>query len=59
MSALDLPPGIGLVGTPLGTFRAPGRARRAAVIALIAVAVLGAITWALVSRHPYRLSTCR
>jgi hypothetical protein len=56
MSALDLPPGIGLVGTPLGTFRAPGRARRAALIALVAVAVLGAITWALVSRHPYRRS---
>jgi hypothetical protein len=54
MSALDLPPGIGLVGTPLGTFHAPRRARRAAVIALIAVVVLGAITWLLVSRHPYR-----
>lgn len=53
MSALDLPPGIGLVGTPLGTFLAPRRARRAAAIALVAVAVLGAITWALVSRHPY------
>jgi hypothetical protein len=56
MSALDLPPGIGLVGTPLGTFHAPRRARRAAVIALIAVVVLGAITWLLVSRHPYRQS---
>lgn len=54
MSAVDLPPGIGLVGTPLGLFRAPGRARRAAAISLIAVAVLGAITWALVARHPYR-----
>jgi len=54
MSALDLPPGMGLVGTPLGTFRAPGRARRAAAIALVAVVVLGAITWALVARHPYR-----
>ena len=56
MSALDLPPGIGLVGTPLGTFHAPRSARRAAVIALIAVVVLGAITWLLVSRHPYRQS---
>jgi hypothetical protein len=56
MSALDLPPGMGLVGTPLGTFRAPGRARRGAAIATIAVIVLGAITWALVARHPYRAS---
>lgn len=57
MSAIDLPPGIGLVGTPLGTFRAPLGARRAAAISLIVVAVLGAITWALVSRHPYRRSS--
>lgn len=57
MSALDLPPGIGLVGTPLGIFHAPGRARRAAAIALVAVVVLGAITWVLVSRHPYRRSS--
>ncbi|TMQ19484.1 MAG: hypothetical protein E6J90_03375 [Deltaproteobacteria bacterium] len=54
MSALDLPPGIGLVGTPLGTFGAPRRARRAAAIALTAVVALGAITWLLVSRHPFR-----
>jgi hypothetical protein len=56
MSALDLPPGIGLVGTPLGTFHAPGRARRGTAIALAAVVVLGAITWFLVSRHPFRRS---
>ena len=54
MSAVDLPPGIGLVGTPLGTFRAPPRARRGASIALILVVALGAITWGLVARHPYR-----
>lgn len=54
MSALDLPPGIGLTGTPLGTFHAPPRARRAAVLALVLVAALGALTWVLVSRHPYR-----
>jgi hypothetical protein len=56
MSAVDLPPGIGLVGTPLGTFHAPTRARRLARISLIVVIVLGAITWALVARHPYRRS---
>ncbi len=54
MSALDLPPGIGLVGTPLGIFHAPRRARRIARISLVLVIVLGAVTWALVSRHPYR-----
>ena len=54
MSVLDLPPGIGLVGTPLGTFRAPLRARRLATIALVAVVALGGITWAFVVRHPYR-----
>ena len=52
VSALDLPPGIGLAGTPLGTFHAPRRARRAALIAVIAIVVFGAITWLLVSRHP-------
>jgi hypothetical protein len=57
MSVLDLPPGIGLVGTPLGTFRAPGRARRAAALATIAVVVFGAITWGLVARHPYRMGS--
>lgn len=54
MSALDLPPGIGLVGTPLGTFHAPPRARRLAQISLVIVIALGAITWALVARHPFR-----
>ncbi len=56
MSAIDLPPGIGLVGTPLGTFHAPRGARRLAKVALALVVVLGAITWALVARHPGRPS---
>jgi hypothetical protein len=54
MTAIDLPPGIGLVGAPLGTFRAPARARRLAAIGLGLIVVLGAITWILVARHPYR-----
>jgi hypothetical protein len=54
MSTVDLPPGIGLVGTPLGTFRAPTRARRLATISMIAVTVLAAITWYFTSRNPYR-----
>jgi hypothetical protein len=54
VTAVDLPPGIGLRGTPLGSFRAPRRARTLATGALAAVVVLGAITWAFVSRHPYR-----
>ena len=54
MSALDLPPGIGLLGTPLGTFHAPRGARRLALISLVIVLVLGAITWVLVARQPFR-----
>ena len=54
MSALDLPPGQGLPGTPLGTFFAPKRARRLATIALVSVIGCGAVTWAFVSRHPFR-----
>jgi hypothetical protein len=53
VSALDLPPGIGLVGMPLGIFHAPARARRIAGVSLTLVFVLGAITWILVARHPY------
>jgi len=54
VSAIDLPPGIGLVGTPLGTFDAPKRSRRLAWISVLVVVVLLAITWYLVSRHPWR-----
>lgn len=54
MSVLDLPPGIGLVGTPLATFHAPTRAKRLAWAALIAVTVLLVVTWYLVSRNYFR-----
>lgn len=54
MSALDLPPGIGLLGTALGTFDAPKPARRRAAISLVLVIILLVISWYLVSRHPYR-----
>lgn len=54
MSVLDLPPGIGLVGTPLATFHAPKRSKRLAWIATIMVAVLLIITWYFVSRHYWR-----
>ena len=54
MSAIDLPPGIGLVGTALGTFDAPRSSRRRAWFALVSVTVLLAVTWYLVSRHPWR-----
>lgn len=53
MSAVDLPPGIGLQGTPLGTFTAPLGARRLSRTALVSVLALGALTWYFVSRHPY------
>lgn len=54
MTVVDVPPGIGLVGAALGTFRAPARARRLARASVAVVVVLGGATWALVSRHPYR-----
>ncbi|MBA3391909.1 MAG: hypothetical protein H0T89_04650 [Deltaproteobacteria bacterium] len=54
MSVIDLPPGIGLVGTPLGVFEAPRGSVRLSTIALVSAIVLGAITWYLVSRHPWR-----
>jgi len=54
MSVVDLPPGIELVGTPLGTFGAPRWARRLAAAAVVVSAVLGVLTWYLVSRHPWR-----
>lgn len=54
MSVVDLPPGIGLVGTPLGTFRSPPRTRRLARIALVAAVLLGAVTWYFISQHPWR-----
>jgi hypothetical protein len=53
VSAVDLPPGIGLQGAALGLYRAPLRARWLARLSLATVVVLGAITWGLVSRHPY------
>lgn len=54
MSAVDLPPGLGLVGNPLGTFRAPRRARALAWSSLVVAIALGAITWVAVIRHPWR-----
>jgi hypothetical protein len=54
VSVVDLPPGIGLVGTPLGTFHAPPFARRLSKLALVVVLVLGAVTWAFVFKNPYR-----
>jgi hypothetical protein len=54
MSATDLPPGLGLVGTPLGVFRAPRGSARLSAIALVVALAAGAITWYIVSRHPYR-----
>ncbi len=54
MSSIDLPPGIGLVGTPLGLFKAPSGSRRLALLVFVVVTVLGIVTWYLVSRHPWR-----
>lgn len=54
MSTIDLPPGIGLTGTPLGTFRAPTRARRLATTSLVVVGLLAVPTWYFVSRQWWR-----
>ena len=54
MSVVDLPPGIGLRGTPLGSLHAPRGARRLAAAAVVSSAVLGVLTWYFVSRHPWR-----
>lgn len=54
MSALDLPPGMGLLGTPLGIFTAPPRARRLSTITVALVIGCGALTWYLVSRRPWQ-----
>jgi hypothetical protein len=54
MSAVDLPPGLGLLGTPHAEFRAPPRARRLSSVSLALVLVFGAGAWGLVARHPDR-----
>jgi hypothetical protein len=54
MSALDLPPGMGLLGTPLGTFKAPRGARVLAIVAVLLSIILGVLTYYFVYRKPYR-----
>ena len=54
MSALDLPPGIGLLGAPLAVFRAPRRASVLAAIATVLTIMLGVATWYFVSQRPWR-----
>jgi hypothetical protein len=53
VSAVDLPPGIGLSGTPLAVFRAPQRSRRLAALSI----VFGALAWYLALQHPWRRGT--
>lgn len=53
MSAVDIPPGIGLEGSAIATFRAPRRARLLAYVSLFFTLIFGALTWWGVSRHPY------
>lgn len=56
MSAIDLPPGIGLARAAgsAGAFRSPARSRRLALTSVVVTTILGAITWAFVAQHPYR-----
>ncbi len=57
MSVLDLPPGIGLLGAPLGIFSAPRHARRLAAMGFVLTIVVGLVTWYLASRQPWRRGT--
>jgi hypothetical protein len=54
MGAIDLPPGIGLAGTPLGTFHAPRRARRLATVSLVLIVAMAVLTVYFVAQPPYR-----
>jgi hypothetical protein len=57
VSAVDLPPGIGLNGPALAEFRSPPRARRLSTLSLVLVVALGALTWWFASRHPWTRHT--
>jgi len=59
VSAIDLPPGIGLAGTPLAVFRAPQRSRRLAYLSIVLVIGFGALTWYLALQHPWRSGTSK
>lgn len=53
MSAVDLPPGIGLAGTPFAVFRAPQRARRLAFLSVVFVIGFGVLAWYLALQRPW------
>jgi hypothetical protein len=57
MSVVDLPPGLGLAGAPLGEFHAPTRAKRLSTAALLLVSVFGAAAWGFAARGPYTRHT--
>lgn len=54
MSAVDLPPVIGLVGTTRASFRARPGGRRLAIVATAATAVGWAASWYLLRNHFHR-----
>jgi hypothetical protein len=59
MSAIDLPPGLGVPGTPLAVFRSPVRARRLAALAIVVVIGFGGLSWYLALQHPWRPGTSK
>ncbi len=59
MSAIDLPPGIGLAGTPFAVFRAPQRARRLAYLSIVFVIGFGALAWYLALQRPWGFGTSK
>ena len=59
MSAVDLPPGIGLAGIPFAVFRAPRRARRLAYLSIVFVIGFGALAWYLALQRPWGFGTSK
>ncbi|MEZ4366889.1 MAG: hypothetical protein R2939_11440 [Kofleriaceae bacterium] len=55
MAAVDLPPGLGLVGSSRHAFRARPGPRRLAGVALLSTSVLCVLAWYFASRQPWRL----
>jgi hypothetical protein len=51
LSAVDFPPGIGLVGTALGRFRSPAPARRLTKRAFALCVICAVVTWITIARR--------
>ena len=54
MGAIDLPPGVGLLGDRKHAFLSPTAPRRLASIGLSVIGLAWAVTWACIAKQPYR-----